>query len=141
VAAEDAGGRWAPFRLRPYDRICAQWLILHKVDNNDQMRWESSFRLNCGLTNSASHHGKLTSRQICKTTPPIRTAWLLNLTVELFGVCDPRYIHERLAQCPEQEALEGAAQKLAAAAGRPWPVVGPLEVRYTDNVKHKACSS
>ena len=38
VAAEDAGGRWAPFRLRPYDRICAQWLILHKVDNNDQMR-------------------------------------------------------------------------------------------------------
>ncbi len=38
VAPEDARGRWAPFRLRPYDRICAQWLILHKVDNNDQMR-------------------------------------------------------------------------------------------------------
>lgn len=41
VAPEDVGGRWAPFRLRPYDRICAQWLILHKVDNNDQMRCET----------------------------------------------------------------------------------------------------
>ena len=55
-----------------------------------------------------------------------------------------RYIHERLAQCPEQEALEGAAQKLAAAAGRPWPVVGPLEVGHgtpcTKRV-HPTCGS
>ncbi len=38
MAPEDAEGRWAPFRMRPYDRVCAGWLILHKVDNTDQMR-------------------------------------------------------------------------------------------------------
>lgn len=47
------------------------------------------------------------------------------------GVCHDicRYIHERLAQCPEQEQLEGRARQLTAAAGRDWPIVGPLEVR------------
>ena len=35
---EDAVGRWESFRIRQTDPICQQWLILHKVDNNDQMR-------------------------------------------------------------------------------------------------------
>jgi hypothetical protein len=35
---EDAVGRWDSFRIRQTDPICQQWLILHKVDNNDQMR-------------------------------------------------------------------------------------------------------
>lgn len=34
----DAIGRWETFRIRQYDPICQHWLILHKVDNNDQMR-------------------------------------------------------------------------------------------------------
>ena len=33
-------GRWESFRIRQTDPICQQWLILHKVDNNDQMRCE-----------------------------------------------------------------------------------------------------
>lgn len=39
---EDAVGRWESFRIRQTDPICQQWLILHKVDNNDQMRCECS---------------------------------------------------------------------------------------------------
>lgn len=38
----DAVGRWETFRIRQYDPICQHWLILHKVDNNDQMRCGSS---------------------------------------------------------------------------------------------------
>ena len=40
---EDAVGRWENFRIRQYDPICSHWLILHKVDNNDQMRCVSLF--------------------------------------------------------------------------------------------------
>ena len=40
---DDAVGRWESFRIRQTDPICQQWLILHKVDNNDQMRC-GSFR-------------------------------------------------------------------------------------------------
>ncbi len=38
MPSDDVSGRWAPYRMRPFDRICAKWLILHKVDNNDQMQ-------------------------------------------------------------------------------------------------------
>lgn len=38
MSKEDAVGRWESFRIRQTDPICQQWLILHKVDNNDQMR-------------------------------------------------------------------------------------------------------
>lgn len=34
----DALGRWETFRIRQNDPICQHWLILHKVDNSDQMR-------------------------------------------------------------------------------------------------------
>jgi hypothetical protein len=39
-----------------------------------------------------------------------------------------RYIHERLQQCPEQHQLLQKAAALAAAVGKPPPVVNPLEV-------------
>jgi hypothetical protein len=35
---EDAVGRWENFRVRPFDPLCKNWTILHKVDNSDQMR-------------------------------------------------------------------------------------------------------
>ena len=51
-----------------------------------------------------------------------------------------RYIHHRLAQCPEQARLEARAQQLASSAGHSWPIVGPLEVHFDFIAAHSSVS-
>ena len=65
-------GRWQRFAMRSIERVCAGWLILHKVDTDDQMRYIHERLMQCPVVQKLEAHARGVAARLRYPTPLLR---------------------------------------------------------------------
>lgn len=69
---DPTAGRWRRFAMRSIERVCAGWLILHKVDTDDQMRYIHERLRQCPTVMALEAHAKGVATRLGYPSPVLR---------------------------------------------------------------------